>query len=90
MFRIFGDELANMHKIDLKNGDPNDIGFKKLGSKLSHQKTWKKSVFETYKDASINLNWTAILKKECNKLGIEFFSTPYSFQLVDHINKYIK
>ena len=29
-------------------------------------------------------------KKECNKLGIEFFSTPYSFQLVDHINKYIK
>jgi len=92
LIRLAAKSGANAAKFQHFRADTivSDIGFKKLGSKLSHQKTWKKSIFETYKDASINLKWTAILKKECNKLGIEFFSTPYSFQLVDHINKYIK
>ena len=40
-----------------------DYGFKKLG-KLTHQKKWKESVFETYKKASINPDWTPILYKE--------------------------
>ena len=40
-----------------------DYGFKSLKSKFSHQKKWKKSVFEVYKDASIDLNWTLELKK---------------------------
>ena len=44
-----------------------DYGFKKLGSNLSHQSKWKKSVFEVYKDASIPLEWTPILKEECKK-----------------------
>ena len=30
-----------------------DYGFKHLGSKLSHQKNWGKSVYEVYKDAEI-------------------------------------
>ena len=66
-----------------------DFGFKNLGSKLSHQKKWKKSVYETYKDASINLKWTKKLKKHCKELNIEFFSTPYSLDLVDHLNKFV-
>ena len=66
-----------------------DYGFKNLGNKFSHQKNWKKSVYETYQDASIDLTWTEKLKNKCDKIGIEFFSTPYSFELVDHIDDFL-
>jgi N-acetylneuraminate synthase len=39
-----------------------DKGFKKIKSETSHQKKWKRSVFEVYKSASINSNWTKVLK----------------------------
>ena len=60
-----------------------------MSSKLSHQKNWKKSVFQVYKDASLNLNWTPKLKKECDKVGIDFFTAPYAMDLIDHVDKYI-
>jgi sialic acid synthase SpsE len=66
-----------------------DYSFRNLKKKLSHQSKWKKSVYEVYKEASINLNWTSILKNECKKAGIDFFTSPYSFELVDHVNKYV-
>ncbi len=66
-----------------------DYGFKSLGSKFSHQKKWKKSVFQVYKDASINLKWTSELKKTCKKAGIDFFSSPYSKYMVDHLDPYV-
>ena len=44
-----------------------DNGFKKLG-KITHQKKWNKSVFEVYKSASINNEWTPILKNAKNEL----------------------
>tara|TARA_B100000029_G_C17574804_1_gene957800 strand:- start:1337 stop:2410 length:1074 start_codon:yes stop_codon:yes gene_type:complete len=66
-----------------------DFGFKKLGSQQSHQKNWKKSVFEVYKDASIDLNWTKKLKKESEKAGVIFFTSPYSLELVDYVDRYI-
>ena len=66
-----------------------DFGFKKLKSKKSHQSKWKKSVYEVYKDASINLEWTERLKKECDKCGIIFFTSPYDLELVDYVNKYV-
>jgi|TARA_B110001452_G_scaffold263189_1_gene264284 sialic acid synthase SpsE len=66
-----------------------DIGFKKLKEKKSHQSSWKKSVYEVYKDASINLEWTEKLKKECDKCGIIFFTSPYDLELVDHVDKYV-
>ena len=65
-----------------------DSSFKKF-KKLSHQSNWKKSVYEVYKDASINIKWTPILKRECKKVGIEFFTSPYSFDLVDHVDSYV-
>ncbi len=49
-----------------------DIGFKSLGSQQSHQKKWKKTVYEVYEDASLNLEWTEKLKEECDKCGIIF------------------
>ncbi len=66
-----------------------DIGFKSLRTKQSHQKKWKKSVFEVYKDASINLEWTERLKKESKKAGVIFFTSPYSLELVDYVDKFI-
>ena len=66
-----------------------DYGFKSLKKKISHQKNWKKSVYKVYQDASINLNWTKELKDTCNKAGIDFFSSPYSFEMVDHLDPYV-
>jgi N-acetylneuraminate synthase len=66
-----------------------DYGFKNLGTQQSHQASWKKSVFEVYKDASLNVNWTPILKETCDKAGIVFFTSPYSFELVDAVDQYI-
>jgi len=66
-----------------------DHSFKNFNKQLSHQSKWKKSVYQVYKDASLNLKWTPILKKECKKVGIDFFTSPYSFELVDHVDKYI-
>ncbi len=66
-----------------------DYGFKNLGGKHSHQAKWKKSIFEVYKDAEVPVNWTDELKKHCDDIGIEFFSTPYDLDMVDHLNDYV-
>jgi len=66
-----------------------DLGFKSLKKKLSHQSKWKKSVFQVYKDASINFNWTKGLEKECKKYKIDFMTAPYDLEYVDRVNKYI-
>lgn len=66
-----------------------DYGFKSLGGQLSHQATWKKSVFEVYQDASISFDWTPILKEECDKAGIHYFSSPYDFAAVDMLDPYV-
>ena len=66
-----------------------DFGFKVLGGKQSHQSGWTKSVFEVYKDASVSLDWTATLKETCDKAGIAFFTSPYSLEIVDHIDSHV-
>lgn len=66
-----------------------NFGFKQIG-KISHQSKWKKSVFQVYKDASINPNWTNELKKTCKKYKIDFFSTPYDLKYVDELNRHVK
>ena len=64
-------------------------GFDNLGGKLSHQSKWKKSVFEVYKDASVSFDWTSKLKKKCNELEIEYFTSPYDFESVDKVDTYL-
>jgi len=66
-----------------------DYGFRSLGGQWSHQAKWKKSVFEVYRDATLNLDWTPILQETCNKAGITFFTSPYSFELVDLVDPYV-
>lgn len=66
-----------------------DFGFKALGGKASHQSSWKKSVYETYEDASINLSWTDTLVETCKKAKIDFFTSPYSKELVDDVDPFV-
>jgi sialic acid synthase SpsE len=66
-----------------------DFGFRNLGSQQSHQASWRKSVFEVYKDASIDVGWTATLAETCDKAGIAFFTSPYSLELVDIIDSHV-
>lgn len=66
-----------------------DYGFKAVGGQLSHQASWKKSVFQVYADASIPLDWTPVLKEESDKAGIDYFSSPYDFESVDALDPYV-
>lgn len=66
-----------------------DRGFRDLGGQQSHQATWKKSVFQVYQDASLNLDWTPILKETCEQAGITFFTSPYSYELVDTVDPFV-
>lgn len=64
-------------------------GFETLGGQLSHQATWKKPVYEVYKEASIPWEWTPVLKAECDAAGIDYFSTPYDFEAVDMLDPFV-
>ena len=64
-------------------------GFDNIGGKISHQSKWKKSVFEVYEDASIAYEWTEKLKNKCNEANIEYFTSPYDFDSVDKVDRYV-
>jgi len=66
-----------------------DYGFKAMQGQVSHQASWKKSVFEVYSDASIPFDWTPVLKEECDKAGIDYFSSPYDFEAVDYLDPFV-
>jgi N-acetylneuraminate synthase len=65
------------------------FGFENLGQKMSHQSSWKKSVYEIYKDASVNFEWTSLLKEKCKEVGIEYFTSPYDFESVDFVDPFV-
>lgn len=64
-------------------------GFESLGGQLSHQATWRKSVFDTYEDASLPDFWSERLKEKCDEIGIEYMTSPYDFNSVDLADKYV-
>lgn len=66
-----------------------DYGFTHMNSKVSHQATWRKSVTEVYAAASVSQSWTPILKEECDKVGIHFFTSPYDYDSIEHVDPYI-
>ena len=67
----------------------NDLGFKEIGNSLSHQASWKKSVYETYKAAQINADWTQLLSETCKEVGLSFFTSPYSIDLVNTVDQFV-
>lgn len=64
-------------------------GFETLGGQMSHQKSWGKPVFEVYKDASIPADWTPVLKRKCDEVGIDYFTSPYDFSSVEQVDPYV-
>jgi N-acetylneuraminate synthase len=66
-----------------------DYGFKNLKINNSHQNSWKKSVFETYKKASLNPEWTLELYETCKKAKIIFMTSPYSIELADYVERFV-
>lgn len=66
-----------------------DYGFQSMQGQVSHQSTWKKTVFEVYQDASIPFDWTPVLKQECDRVGIDYFSSPYDFEAIDMLDEYV-
>lgn len=62
-----------------------DYGFRHLGQQQSHQRGWEKSVFEVYKEASINPEWNQTLADTCTAAGIDFFTSPYSHALIEQV-----
>jgi N-acetylneuraminate synthase len=66
-----------------------DYGFQSLRGQVSHQSSWKKSVYQVYEDASISFEWTEILKDECDKVNIDYFSSPYDFEAIDMLDSYV-
>jgi N-acetylneuraminate synthase len=66
-----------------------DYGFKNLGGQQSHQSQWKKTVFEVYQDASVPFDWSEELKKVCDEVEIDYFSSPYDFEAIDYLDQYM-
>jgi len=59
-----------------------DVGFRRLGTRLSHQAGWKSDVYAVYEAAAVPPEWTDELRDECDRVGISFFSAPYSLDAV--------
>ena len=66
-----------------------DYGFSHMNSQVSHQATWKKSVLEVYRAASIPFEWTLTLMEECQEASIDYFSSPYDFGAIDFLDPYV-
>ncbi|MBC8506407.1 MAG: N-acetylneuraminate synthase family protein [Anaerolineales bacterium] len=66
-----------------------DYGFKALGGQQSHQAEWSKTVFEVYDAASVPFEWTPILKEECDKVGIHYYSSPYDYEAIEMLDPYV-
>ncbi len=66
-----------------------DYGFSHMNAQVSHQAKWKKSVTQVYDEASVPFDWTPILKEECDKVGITYFSAPYDFDAIDMLDPFV-
>lgn len=65
-------------------------GFERLGGQLAHQAMWKKSVYEVYQDAEIRKDWTPLLREHCDKVGIEYLTSPYDVESIDLVDPYVR
>jgi N-acetylneuraminate synthase len=66
-----------------------DYGFRNLGGQLSHQASWKQSVVDVYDGASVPFDWTPVLKEACDECQIHYFSSPYDYEAIEHLDPYV-
>jgi sialic acid synthase SpsE len=90
LIRLAAESGADCAKFQTFSADKivSDEGFKRLG-RLSHQASWKKSVYDVYKDASMPREWIPELAATCKECGIDFASTPYDREALDLLLPYM-
>ena len=66
-----------------------DYGFKNLRGQGSHQASWKKSVYEVYKQYECNREWSEELANTAKEAVIDFMTTPYDIEAVTTLDRYI-
>ena len=66
-----------------------DYGFRHMRDQVSHQAAWKNSVFQVYQEASIPFQWTPVLKEECDRAGLDYFSSPYDFEAIEMLDPFV-
>jgi sialic acid synthase SpsE len=71
------------------NSIVSDYGFNHLMNQVSHQLEWPKSVYETYNDASLPMQWTQILKETCDDAGVDYLTAPYDLSLIPELSNYV-
>ena len=59
------------------------------GMKVAHQAAWPKGVYETYEAASLPWEWTETLANEAARFGLDFLSTPYDLEAVEHLDPFV-
>lgn len=64
-------------------------GFEGMKSRLSHQASWKKSVYQVYEESSLPWGWTQTLKSCCQEVGMDFFSAPYDLEAVEMLAPHV-
>ncbi len=62
-----------------------DFGFRHLGGQIAHQAKWQKSVFEVYRQYSINRDWDLTLVECAREAGIDWMTTPYDREATDAV-----
>lgn len=62
-----------------------DHGFRALGGQIAHQAKWDKSVFDIYRQYSINRDWDAVLAETARQAGIDWMTTPYDKEATDSV-----
>lgn len=66
-----------------------EYGFTHMNAQVSHQAEWKKSVTQVYSEASVSWDWTPVLKEECDRIGIDFLTSPYDYETIEHVAPFI-
>jgi sialic acid synthase SpsE len=66
-----------------------EAGFNSLDIVAGHQSKWKDSVFESYKKATLSLDWTQELMATAHAAGIDYFTSAYSRELLSATAPYI-
>jgi sialic acid synthase SpsE len=60
-----------------------EVGFASMNSQISHQASWKGSVFDIYDQYHTRRDWSEVLVETCKQADIEFMTTPYDFEAID-------
>jgi N-acetylneuraminate synthase len=66
-----------------------DVGFRSLGGQLSHQASWKKPVFDVYRQYEFNRDWNMALVETAREARIDFMTTPYDVEAVDSLDAHL-